>query len=124
MNLASSFQESPKDTPDLAVVLTIFHESERLEATIRELREVFLVLGVSWEIIAVDDGSTDDSPRVVGTLHIEDMRERMIEFRSNFGQSAAIEMESTGISATFLRAAVLAGQHFFEVRHCIDGQRC
>jgi glycosyltransferase involved in cell wall biosynthesis len=47
-------------------------------------------LGFSYEFIFVDDGSTDDTPRVLAKLASEDPRVRVISFRRNFGKSAAL----------------------------------
>jgi glycosyltransferase involved in cell wall biosynthesis len=55
----------------------------------RELTETLDRWGRSFEIIAIDDGSTDDSFAVLSRLHALDRRVRVIRFRRNFGQTAA-----------------------------------
>lgn len=74
----------------LSVVVPIFNERENIrplyESVVRVLRE----LGRPFEMIFVDDGSTDGSREEIARLCDEDSCVRLIEFRSNFGQTAAL----------------------------------
>jgi glycosyltransferase involved in cell wall biosynthesis len=74
---------------DLSVVIPIRDESASLEELHRELTETLEAWGRSYEIILVDDGSTDDSFAILSRLHAADPRVRVIRFRRNFGQTAA-----------------------------------
>src|SRR5215475_8557853 len=74
---------------DVSVVIPIHNEEPNLEALYRELTEAFSGSGRSYEVIFVDDGSTDKSFAVLEKLQQADPRLRVIRFRRNFGQTAA-----------------------------------
>lgn len=76
-------------SPDLSVVLPVFNEAGCLPSLIPEVAAAIRHLGRSFEIIAVDDGSSDDSVAVLGRLQGEEPGLRIVEFRRNFGQTAA-----------------------------------
>jgi len=74
---------------DLSVVMPVYNEAGNLPRLHAELSAVLGRLGRSYEILAVDDGSTDDSLEVLRRLQAEDPHLRIIRFRRNFGQTAA-----------------------------------
>jgi glycosyltransferase involved in cell wall biosynthesis len=74
---------------DVSVVIPIHNEEPNLEALYQELTEAFSGWGRSYEIIFVDDGSSDKSFAILERLQLADMRLRVIRFRRNFGQTAA-----------------------------------
>ncbi|MGC9467405.1 MAG: glycosyltransferase family 2 protein [Anaerolineae bacterium] len=74
---------------DISVVLPIYNEAQNLEMFIPELSATLAGLGRSYEIIAVDDGSKDESIAVLRGLKEQEPRLRIIHFRRNFGQTAA-----------------------------------
>jgi glycosyltransferase involved in cell wall biosynthesis len=74
---------------ELSVVIPIRDEAASLEQLHRELTETLGTWGRSYEIIVIDDGSTDDSFAILERLHTLDSRLRVIRFRRNFGQTAA-----------------------------------
>ena len=74
---------------DLTVVIPVKNEAPGLEALYRELVEALGSSGWSYEIIIVDDGSTDESFAILSRLQALDPRLRVIRFRRNFGQTAA-----------------------------------
>ncbi len=76
-------------TLDLSVVMPVFNEAGNLPVLHAELKAVLDRLGRSYEILAVDDGSTDGSLEVLRRLQREDPHLRIIRFRRNFGQTAA-----------------------------------
>jgi glycosyltransferase involved in cell wall biosynthesis len=75
--------------PDLSIVIPIYNESPNLRQLHRELTDTLESSGRSYELILVDDGSTDDSPAELTRLQAGDDRVRVIQFRRNFGQTAA-----------------------------------
>ncbi|MEQ1868432.1 MAG: glycosyltransferase family 2 protein [Vicinamibacterales bacterium] len=74
---------------DLTVVIPIHNEAASLLDLHRELNAALAPWGRSYEIILVDDGSTDDSFPILARLQTDDPRVRVIRFRRNFGQTAA-----------------------------------
>lgn len=73
----------------LSVIIPVFNEEGNIESLYREIREALEGLGVEYEILAIDDGSIDDSFTVLKRIHEEDRRVKVIRFRRNFGQTAA-----------------------------------
>jgi len=73
----------------LSVVIPVRNEAASLEELHRELTETLQRFGHSYEIIVVDDGSTDRSFEILAQLQSLDPRLRIIRFRRNFGQTAA-----------------------------------
>jgi glycosyltransferase involved in cell wall biosynthesis len=76
-------------TPELSVVIPIRNEGPSLVELHRELTETLRAWGRPYEILIVDDGSTDDSFAVLSRLQPTDPHLRVIRFRRNFGQTAA-----------------------------------
>lgn len=74
---------------DISVVLPVYNESGNLQRFVPELSAVLGDIGRSYEIIAVDDGSKDESVDVLRTLKGDDPNLRIVRFRRNFGQTAA-----------------------------------
>ena len=75
--------------PEISVVIPVRNEAPALEALYRELTETFGAWNRSYEIIVIDDGSTDESFEILARLQARDARLRVIRFRRNFGQTAA-----------------------------------
>lgn len=75
---------------DISIVLPILNEEENLEELYTRLTDTLSALDLKYEIIAVDDGSTDKSFSVLKGIHERDPRFKVIKFRRNFGQTAAM----------------------------------
>jgi glycosyltransferase involved in cell wall biosynthesis len=76
--------------PDISVVVPVYNEEDSLPVLYREVRETLEAAGKSFELLFVDDHSTDTSLRVMLALRAEDPRVRVVHFRRNFGQTAAL----------------------------------
>uniref|UniRef100_A0A7V6A618 Glycosyltransferase n=1 Tax=Desulfobacca acetoxidans TaxID=60893 RepID=A0A7V6A618_9BACT len=74
----------------LSVVLPVFNEVENLDILQQQLKAVLAKLGRTYEIIYVDDGSTDGSLHKLQELAKNDDTVVIIELRRNFGQTAAM----------------------------------
>lgn len=74
---------------DLTVVLPIYNEVENIPLLHQELLPVLEKLNRSFEVICIDDGSTDGSFEALKALREMDKRVRVVRFRRNFGQTAA-----------------------------------
>jgi glycosyltransferase involved in cell wall biosynthesis len=75
--------------PHVSLVIPIYNESPNIPDLCRELTSVLEQWGVTYEILFVDDGSTDDSFEQLAKIQGGDSRIRVIRFRRNFGQTAA-----------------------------------
>src|SRR6266568_1728966 len=76
--------------PDLSVVATLYKEAETLGELYRRTVETFEPGDRSYELIFVDDGSTDATFSVLERLHGLDPRVRAVRFKRNFGQHPAM----------------------------------
>jgi glycosyltransferase involved in cell wall biosynthesis len=76
-------------TPDLSIVIPIRNESASIPQLYVELTDVLRQFGRPYEILFVEDGSTDDSFALLAALQARDAHIRVIRFRKNFGQTAA-----------------------------------
>ena len=83
--------DKTKPALDLSIVLPIYNEEAPLPSVIPELSGALRSLGRSYEIIAVDDGSTDNSMAVLRELQNQEPNLRIIQFRRNFGQTPAFQ---------------------------------
>ncbi len=75
---------------DISVVVPLFNEDESLPELEAWIRRVMEENNFSYEIILVDDGSTDDSWKVVQQLHANNPLVKGIKFQRNYGKSAAL----------------------------------
>ena len=75
---------------DLSIVISLYNEEESLVELMNWIESVMEKEGYSYEIIMVDDGSTDKSWKVVGELSSKNPNIRGISFRRNYGKSAAL----------------------------------
>lgn len=75
---------------DVSFVIPLKNESESLEALYEGIVENIYPLGLSFEIIFIDDGSTDGSFEIIKKLNKKDDRVKGIRFRRNFGKSSAL----------------------------------
>jgi len=74
----------------LSVVIPVFNETESVEHLHRRLSETLAAIRKSYEVIYVDDGSTDGSDKKLGELYQNDPKVTVIRFNRNYGQHAAI----------------------------------
>ncbi len=75
---------------DLSVVIPIYNEEENLPILYEKLKKVLEEINKSYEIILVNDGSTDRSWKIIKELSLKDPHVVGVNFRKNFGQTAAM----------------------------------
>jgi glycosyltransferase involved in cell wall biosynthesis len=73
----------------LSVVIPVYNEAASLPRFIDSLKPVLAELGISYELIFVDDGSIDDSIRIITTLCAKDEHTRLLKLTRNFGKEIA-----------------------------------
>jgi len=79
-----------KKNLDLSLVIPVYNEAENLEILYREIKSSCEKLGKSYEVIFIDDGSTDDSALVLTNISKQHRAVKIIKLRKNFGQTAAL----------------------------------
>ena len=75
---------------DVSIVIPIYNEEENVAILHDSISPVMKTLDKSYEILFVDDGSTDNTIAILRIIQEKDFHTRIIKFRGNFGQSAAM----------------------------------
>jgi len=75
---------------DVSLVIPMLNEEESIQELSKQITDVFKQLEKTFEIIFIDDGSTDTSAAVALQLNQQDSRIKLIEFRKNYGKAAAL----------------------------------
>jgi len=75
---------------ELSVVIPTYNEEENVEPCYQEIKAALEPLGINYEIIFVDDGSTDLTFKKLNDLSKNDEKLKVVKLRKNFGQSAAL----------------------------------
>ncbi|HEV7454282.1 MAG TPA: glycosyltransferase family 2 protein [Candidatus Saccharimonadales bacterium] len=88
----------------MSIIIPVHNEAPNLRALHRELASCIERLAYKFELIFVDDGSTDNSMEQLESLARRDKRIRLVEFARNFGKEAAI---SAGLHAARGDAAIM-----------------
>ena len=74
-----------------SIVIPLKNEAGNINALIEEIEPVMNNLGKPWELICIDDGSTDRTREILNALASQKPYLRPIFFTKNFGQSSAFE---------------------------------
>ena len=75
---------------DLSVVIPLFNEEESIVTLFQELMDTLKSTGYEFELIFIDDGSTDRSLSILEKIYKDNPEVVVISFRKNFGQTAAL----------------------------------
>jgi glycosyltransferase involved in cell wall biosynthesis len=81
---------APADRRLLSIVVPLLNEEATLARLYTEVRDALTELDVDWELVFVDDGSTDGSYRELVRLHNACDNVRVVRLRRNFGKAAAL----------------------------------
>lgn len=76
--------------PQISVVAPVYNEIQSLPELVRRVQNVLDQIGMSWELLLVDDGSTDGSTELILQLATENKHIRPIIFARNFGHQLAV----------------------------------
>ena len=96
--------ENDQDTPLLSVVVPVYNEVDNLDTLYSTLTDTLENASISFELILVDDGSSDGSDEIIKKLSQSDPRVRYARFSRNFGHEAA---STCGFRMVRGKAAVL-----------------
>ncbi len=75
---------------DISITIPVYNEGECLTPLHAGVREAMEAIGKEWELILVNDGSTDDSEALLDAIAARDPHVKVIHFRRNYGQTAAM----------------------------------
>jgi undecaprenyl-phosphate 4-deoxy-4-formamido-L-arabinose transferase len=78
------------EPPQLSIVVTLLNEEQSVDELYRRTVAALAELGRSWELLFVDDGSSDGTFARLEGLHAADARVRVVRFKRNFGQHPAM----------------------------------
>ena len=88
---AATASPGADDAPvDVSVVVPVFNERATLAPLVEQCRAALDPLGLRWEIVFVDDGSTDGTFEAVAALRAGEPRVRAVRLRANIGKAAAL----------------------------------
>lgn len=104
MNAAKleQIEKTTQTAPEISLFLPVYNEESNLRLLHEKIKNALQNLAKTAEIIYVDDGSTDRSLNVLREIAAEDARVKIVSFRRNYGQTAAM---AAGIDAA--RGAIL-----------------
>jgi glycosyltransferase involved in cell wall biosynthesis len=74
----------------VSIVIPVFNETENIMPLYDALQSAMREVRQTWEVIFIDDGSTDTTYRTLEQLHAQDESVQVIRLRRNFGQTAAM----------------------------------
>ena len=81
-----------KSSTDVSVVVPLLNENDSLKELASNIKSVLARMTNRWEVLFIDDGSTDGSFDTLLDLYRSDRRFKTIRFRRNFGKSAALSV--------------------------------
>ncbi len=92
LRIEADFEARPKGQaePDISIIVPILDEESNIPSLYSRLLEALQALEETWEVIFVNDGSTDRSAGLLDALAEKDSHITIVHFRRNFGQTAAI----------------------------------
>jgi undecaprenyl-phosphate 4-deoxy-4-formamido-L-arabinose transferase len=79
-----------EDSIDISVLVPVLNEEESLEELNKRLEQTLDSMGKAYEIIYINDGSTDRTQSILEGFHQENSRVKVIEFNRNYGQHMAL----------------------------------
>jgi len=108
---------SEEDRVELSVVIPVFNESENLNLLVERLMPVLSRCVASFEVLFVDDGSSDDTYVQLCKLHEQDPRLKAVSLSRNFGKEIAI---AAGLDHCHAQATVIMDADLQHPPHMIE----
>lgn len=78
------------ERPSISLVIPVYNEEENIDSLYSKIVDSATNLGRTWEVILIDDGSTDKSYQKLERIAAKDPRVKVVRFVRNFGQTAAL----------------------------------
>ena len=104
--------------PELSVTFPVLNEQEVLPTVLAEALEVLPAIADRWELVVVDDGSTDGTPDILREATGSEPRIRIVTHPQPMGYGAAVR---AGLSATTLMVVLMTdGDGQFDIRDDVD----
>lgn len=88
--VSPSGPENAPVSPEISIAIPVYNEAPNLNDLVEQVFQVMRSLDRSFEVILIDDGSTDESPGLLRAIKGDYTELRVILLRRNFGQSAAM----------------------------------
>jgi glycosyltransferase involved in cell wall biosynthesis len=100
---------------DLSIVIPMFNEAENVEATLNQVEEALASFQGTYEIIAVNDGSLDNTLEILEILASKNGKIRVVSYSKNFGRGMALRTgfrESRGKNVVSIDADLSYNPHY------------
>ena len=82
---------APSPAPYLSVVIPFYNEEDNIEELHQRLKDVLARLGKTYEIVYIDDGSSDRTYAILRAIYEKDENVQVVKLRKNFGQTAGLQ---------------------------------
>src|ERR1700694_1233011 len=89
--MATRTRQAASVAPRLSVIVLVYNELESLAPSHPKLMSVPKAMHTTYEVVYIDDGSRDGSTERLSQLALTDPHVRVVSFRRNFGQTAAVQ---------------------------------
>ena len=86
----------------VSVVIPLFNEEESLQPLANEITKVCTENHLDFEVIFVDDGSTDNSLKVIKDICRTDTHYKYVSFQKNYGKAAALQVGFARVSGGYV----------------------
>jgi glycosyltransferase involved in cell wall biosynthesis len=91
-NQSSQTERVRSSFKKISIIIPLFNEEESIVPLSHELRKALSRININYEVILIDDGSTDSSLQKLKEITKTDNRFRYLSFRKNYGKSAALHI--------------------------------
>jgi len=86
----------------VSIVIPLFNEEESLRPLSSEITTVCTEKHIEFEVIFIDDGSTDNSLKIIREICRTDMRFKFVSFQKNYGKAAALQVGFAKVSGGYV----------------------
>jgi len=118
--MATRTRHAATVAPRLSVIVLVYNEVESVAPLHEELIGVLDAIDSSYEVLYIDDGSRDGSTERLGQLASRDAHVRVVSFRRNFGQTAAVQAGIDKLSADLRTCVILRDIEELSYQEIVD----